>query len=119
MYHAMAAEGRIRLEDAVRGRVITSGVHGIGASLVQRRGEAHIACGPAGDGDIISHGDGVFVFLSPPFLRGKFGSELEKSGFQTRAQETSGTWELTRGSRGTGQAILAFPGHSVSLSTCG
>jgi hypothetical protein len=81
----MAAEGRIRLEDAVRGRVIASGVHGIGASFVQRRGEAHIACGPAGDGDIISHGDGVFVFLSPPFLWGKFGSELENSGFQTRA----------------------------------
>jgi hypothetical protein len=51
-YHSMAGIFRVRLEDAVRGGVVASCVHGIGASLVERGGEAHIACGPTCDGDL-------------------------------------------------------------------
>ncbi len=47
----MAAMGRDRLQNAVRGGVVTSGVHGVGAGLVQGRRKPHIARGPTGDGD--------------------------------------------------------------------
>jgi hypothetical protein len=50
-YHAVAGEWRIGLQDAVCGGVVACSVHGIGARLVERGREPHIAGVPAGDGD--------------------------------------------------------------------
>lgn len=36
-YHAVAGELGVGVQDAVCGRIVTSSVHGIGASLVKRR----------------------------------------------------------------------------------
>jgi hypothetical protein len=36
-YHAVAREVGVGVQDAVCGRIVTSSVHGIGASLVKRR----------------------------------------------------------------------------------
>ena len=56
-YHAVTVELGVGLEDAVGGRVVSRGVHGVGARLVEGGGEAHIARGPAGDGDLGRHGE--------------------------------------------------------------
>lgn len=54
-YHSVTGELGVGLEDAVRGGVVASGVHGIGAGLVQGRGETHVPGLVAGDGDL-THG---------------------------------------------------------------
>ena len=65
-YHAVSAEDRVGLQDAVGSRVITSGVHGIRARFVQRGWEPHIAGSPTRDGDVgYSHGDVVFSLQAP------------------------------------------------------
>ena len=51
----MAGVGGVGLENAVGGRVVASGVHGIRTRLVQRGGKPDIPGGPAGDGDF-GHG---------------------------------------------------------------
>lgn len=45
--HAMPGVLGVRLENAVSGRVVAGGVHGVGAGLVEGGGEADIAGGPA------------------------------------------------------------------------
>ena len=51
MYHAMAREVGIGLEDTVCGGIVAGCIHGIGACLVEGSWESHIASVPAGDGD--------------------------------------------------------------------
>lgn len=45
--HAMSRILGVRLENAVGGRVIAGGVHGVGSGLVEGGGEADVAGGPA------------------------------------------------------------------------
>jgi len=47
----MAREIGVGLQDAVCGRVVTGGVHGVGAGLVEGCWESHIASVPASDSD--------------------------------------------------------------------
>jgi hypothetical protein len=62
--HAMPSVLGVRLQNAVSGRVIASGVHGVGAGLVERGGEADIACRPARNCDFLfRHCDLVYVML--------------------------------------------------------
>lgn len=55
----------ISLENAVGRRVVSSGIHGIRASLVQGRRESDIASHEASDGDLRHDDDG---FLSATLL---------------------------------------------------
>lgn len=51
-HHSMTCKLRVRLEDAVCGRVIPSSIHGIRAGLVKRRREPDVPRPPASDRDL-------------------------------------------------------------------
>lgn len=56
-YHAVTSVVGVSLQDTVGGRVVTSGIHGVRASLVEGGREPHIARSEAGDCDF-RHGGG-------------------------------------------------------------
>jgi hypothetical protein len=62
-YHSVTGEMRVGFQDAVCGRVVACCVHGIGACLVERGRESHIAGVPAGDGDFWHDGGSEVVLL--------------------------------------------------------
>lgn len=62
MYHAVAGELGVGLENAVCGGVVASCVHGIGASLVKRRRKSDITRRPASNGDF-GHVCGVQLLM--------------------------------------------------------